>query len=522
MLSHLSISNYVLIEKLDIDFQSGFSVITGETGAGKSIMLGALGLVLGDRADKEALYKDSKKCIIEGHFSVDDLKLQSIFHKYDIDYESICIVRREITAAGKNRAFINDTPVKLPILKDIGSYLIDIHSQNQNQQLNNAQFRLSILDAYASHDDLLKTYKKDFEIYKRAEESLMLLKETLIKQQNEKEYHQFLYDEIEKVNIQKGEQKQLEEELQILNHAEEIKLNLFHTAQEIVDSDENIISKLQNVSTKLNAISSYQDTFKDLEVRLDSVIVELQDIGELSHALEGDIHFDAARLQFVDERLSTLYSLVTKHKFQDAEELLALQLELEQKLFTVSDIEEEIKQKDLWLVEQRLNLISKANKISDNRKKASKKIVKLVLDNLKELGMPKANFEIVFNDLETLSKNGKDRIVFMFKANVGSQMSEISKVASGGELSRIMLSFKYVLALKKAIPTIVFDEIDTGVSGEVSDKLASLMRSLSKHIQVISISHLAQIASKADIHYLVYKENGVNFTRSNIKKLNDH
>ena len=521
MLIHLSISNYVLIEKLDINFQSGFSVVTGETGAGKSIMLGALGLILGDRADKETVIKGSKKCIVEGHFLVDDIPIESLFEEYDIDYDSVCILRREITIAGKSRAFVNDTPVKLPTLKKIGAYLIDIHSQNQNQQLNNSEFRLSLLDAYASHDDLLMAYKKGYIVYKQTVEELKLLKEDFVKKQNEKEYHQFLYDELEKANIQKGEQKELEEELQLLNHAEEIKQHLFFTAQEIVDHDDNMISKLQIILSKIKTISSYQKTVQELENRLDSVSVELQDIGEVAHGLEGQIHFDSSRLEFVNERINTIFRLLNKHGFDDSEQLLDLQQDLEKKLFLVSDTQEEIKLKEGILEKQLSDLLAQASQISDHRKKASTKIVKLVLEHLRVLGMPKADLDISFNELSELSINGKDNIVFMFKANLGSQLSLINKVASGGELSRIMLSFKYVLALKKAIPTIIFDEIDTGVSGEISDKLASLMKSLGKHIQVISISHLAQIASKADYHYLVYKENDTKFTRSNMKQLNE-
>jgi len=521
MLSYLSISNYVLIEKLDIDFQSGFSVITGETGAGKSILLGALGLILGDRADRETVFKGSKKCVIEGHFQVDDLHLEAIFEEYDIDYDSVCILRREVNTAGKSRAFINDTPVKLPVLKDIGAHLIDVHSQNQNQQLNHSQFRLGLLDAYASHDTLMNAYRQNFTAYKQAEQELKLLKEDFLKKQNEKEYHQFLYDEIEKANIQEGEQEELEEELQVLNHVEEIKQHLFVTAQEIVNHEDNMVSRLQSLLDKIRTISSYQKTVQELEDRLDSVAVELQDIGEVAHSLEEQIHFDSSRLEYVNDRINTIFTLVNKHGVEDAEHLLILKQELEAQLFLVLDTEEEIKEKELLLKKQQSDLSTQARQISDHRKKASKKIVKLVVDNLRLLGMPKADLDIAFDELPDLTIHGKDRISLMFKANLGSPMSEISKVASGGELSRIMLSVKYVLALKKAIPTIVFDEIDTGVSGEVSDKLASLMKSLGQRIQVISISHLAQIASKADYHYLVYKENDANFTRSNIKQLTE-
>jgi len=387
--------------------------------------------------------------------------------------------------------------------------------------LNNAQFRLSLLDAYASHDDLLHNYKQNFLSYKQAQEELESLKEAFVRSQNEKEYHQFLFDEIEKANIQKGEQEELEEELQLLNHVEEIKQHLYVTAQEIVDHEDNMVSRLQSILDKIRTISSYQKTVQELEDRLDSVVVELQDIGEVAHSLEEHIHFDSSRLEYVNDRINIIFTLVNKHGVEDAEQLLELKQSLGARLFSVLDSEQEIKEKDLLLKKQLSDLLTQARQISDHRKKASKKIVKLVLENLRLLGMPKADLDISFNNLPHITINGIDKISFMFRANLGSPMSEISKVASGGELSRIMLSVKYVLALKKAIPTIVFDEIDTGVSGEISDKLASLMKSLGQHIQVISISHLAQIASKADYHYLVYKENDAKFTRSNIKQLSE-
>jgi len=521
MLSYLTISNYVFIEKLAIDFQSGFSVVTGETGAGKSILLGALGLILGDRADKDVVIEDSKKCIIEGHFDIENLNLKHLFLLHDIDYDSVCILRREVTSAGKSRAFINDTPVKLPLMKELGMQLIDVHSQNQNQQLNNALFRLNLLDAYANHTSLLQDYSNLFKQYKSDFIHLEKLKNDYTKQLNEREYHQFLFDELENTNIQKGEQDEIEEELQLLNHAEEIKSNLFYSAQELMNTDDNIISKLEVILDKLSKIAPYQDSIKSLEQRIQSAYIELKDIGEGANSLEEQFQFDPSRLEFINDRLDTLYTLTKKHSLANADDLLMFQDLLSQKIHSVINLEEKIENAEKRLIIQREEIEIKAEEISTKRKLASGKIEKLVLNNLRELGMEKAELEIYIEKLDELTSYGKDKVSFLFKANTGGKLAEINKVASGGELSRIMLSFKYVLALKQALPTIVFDEIDTGVSGEIADKLAKLMKSLGESLQVISISHLPQIASKADYHYLVYKENESTFTRSNMRKLNE-
>ncbi len=519
MLKQLSITNYVLIEKLQIDFQAGFSVITGETGSGKSIMLGALGLILGERADKEVVMELEKKCIIEGHFNIEHLNLKAFFDVHDIDYEPICILRREITSAGKSRAFVNDSPVKLPLMKNLGMLLMDVHSQNQNHQLNNAAFRLQIIDAYSDHPDLLLDYSKLFNIYKQLAKRLNLLKEEHLKQINEQEYHQFLFDEIEKANIRSGEQKEIEEELEILNHAEEIKSVLFFSSQDLINSDENIVQKIQVLLDKLGTVSSFQAEIGDVETRLQSIYIELKDIGEDVSALEDQLTFDPKRLEYLNDRLNELFFLTRKHRMENADELLEYQNSLSEKIHSVLSLDEEIKKTEKLLIEHLESLEVIAEKIRKNRKVAASKIEILLIEHLVDLGMPKAEFVIDFKELQELGPNGKDQIIFLFKANSGAKLAEINKVASGGELSRIMLSFKYILALKQALPAIIFDEIDSGVSGEIADKLAVVMKDLGQSIQVISISHLPQIASKADHHYLVYKENESIFTRSMIKKL---
>lgn len=520
MLKHLSISNYVLIENQEIDFQSGFSVLTGETGAGKSIILGALALLMGDRADKEVVMEEGKKCIVEGHFSIQQLALHSFFQAHDLDYEDVSILRREINKAGKSRAFVNDSPVNLTTLKLLGTQLMDIHSQNQNQQLNNTDFRLSIIDAYADHSELLDDYKSQYKHYKDASKSLIQLKSDYEKQLNEQEYHQFLFDEIEKLNLMAGEQNEIEEELKILTHAEDIKTALFNTSTGLVSGDENVIHQLEMIQSQLQKVASFQSHISELENRLRTAIIELKDIGEESSAMEDDFHFDPNRLELLNERLQEIFALVRKHRLNNADELITFKEDLSSKIYSVLNLETEINKQEAFLKQQYIALQKQADHLSKNRKEAIKKIEAFVLENLKELGLSKAELKIELMRLDDLSIDGIDSTKFLFKANSGSKLSEMNKVASGGEMSRLMLSFKYVLARKKALPSIVFDEIDSGVSGEIADKLARLMEKLGQQIQVLAISHLPQIASLAEHHYLVYKENESIFTRSKIKKLN--
>lgn len=520
MLQQLSIKNYVLIENQMIDFQSGFSVITGETGAGKSIILGALGLLLGDRADKEVVMDKEQKCVVEASFGVENLNLKAFFDLHDLDYEPICLVRREVARTGKSRAFVNDTPVNLQILKSLGIQLMDIHSQNQNQQLNQSEFRMSIVDAYANHDQQLQQYQALFFTYKNEIEELEILKESYQKQLNEQEYHQFLFDEIEKADIHKGEQKEMEEELQVLSHAEDIKRSLFQASSQITGDDTNIVEQLEAILAQLQKVSSFQTDIAELDERLRSCIIELKDLGNEASALDDQFQFDPDRMQYLNDKLELYLSLCRKHRLNNADELVEFKDELSSKIFSVQNLDSKIQELESSLAKQLEELKQRALKIRGNRIKAAAKIEDLVKEQLKELGLEKAELKIELKELEELTKNGSDIAQFLFKANAGSRFSDMTKVASGGEMSRLMLSFKYVLALKKSLPSIVFDEIDTGVSGEVADKLAKLMMGLGRELQVISISHLPQIAAQAHHHYLVYKENDSIFTRSKIKKLN--
>jgi len=519
MLSQLSIINYVLIEKLQIDFHSGFTAITGETGAGKSIMLGALGLILGARADKDVVMEREKKCIIEGHFDIQYLQLEPFFEEHDLDYDSVCILRREIMATGKSRAFVNDSPIKLPLLRELGLFLMDVHSQNQNQQLNNASFRLQIVDAYCKHNELLDDYKQLYKAYQKGVKELGLLKKQHLKQSNEQEYHQFLFDELEKADIKLGEQKDLEEELQVLNHSEEIKSSLVFASQWLSVSDENIVQKTQLIIDKLSSVAAFQSEISDFVDRLQSMYIELKDIGEGVSLLEDQLFFDSTRMEFINTRLDELFTLARKHGLNGADELVEYQNTLSEKIHSVFNLDEKINTLEKKLAVQFDKLSKYATQMSETRLQAALNIDGLMVKNLVELGMENADFKIELKDLQDLGPDGKDEVVFLFKANSGSKLAEINKVASGGELSRIMLSVKSILANKQALPAIIFDEIDSGVSGEIADKLASLMNGLGEHMQVISITHLPQIASKANHHYLVYKENDSIFTRSKIKEL---
>lgn len=520
MLTQLSIKNYVLIENQKIDFQKGFSVITGETGAGKSIILGALGLLLGDRADKDVVMEGATKCIVEGHFDITILNTKRFFKENDLDFEEVSIIRREVNKNGKSRAFINDTPVRLQILKQFGLLLMDIHSQNQNEQLNSSDYRLDIIDAYANHDKMLKNYQVLFNEYNMASEHLEILKTELREQKNEQEYHQFLFDELEALKLNNGEQIDLEEELNLLNHAEEIKSALYQVSSFLSSSDENIIENLEKSQFSLEKVAEYLELAKSLSERINSVVIELKDVSDEISTLENDIQFDQERMNEVEERLNNIYSLNRKHGKNNSDELIELKEELSTKIYGISELEDKITNLENTLDRQLTELKKMADELHQNRKNASSKIENLVIELLKELGLNNASLELQINKNDELSASGWDATKFLFAANKGARLSEMKKVASGGEMSRLMLAFKYVMALKKSLPTIVFDEVDSGVSGEIADKLAIVMEKLGQKIQVVSITHLPQVAARANSHYLVYKENESKFARSKIEKLN--
>ena len=519
MLNHLSVQNYALIDKLEVDFSNGLTIITGETGAGKSILLGALGLIAGNRADALSLQDKTKKCIIEVSFNIKGYSLKDFFKEYELDYEAQTSIRREINPEGKSRAFINDTPVTLGQLKELASHLIDIHSQHETLDLNASEFQLSAVDAFANHPDLLDEYTATFKQFKIIEKHLTELIEKESQAKKDLDYFQFQFNELEDVNLKAGEQSTLEKELETLNNAEEIKLNLSKAAFALNGGEMNLLSSLNEIKIILASFAKYKPEINELSSRINSSFIELKDISNELESIEQDIVYDPKRIEELTNRLNEIYRLEQKHQVTTIEELIFIKDELSNKLLDFSSLEMEIEKvkKELSTLEK--TLLTAAKKISGNRKKVIPKIEKEIASLLSSLSMPNAQLKIEHSESELITKNGLDKINFLFSANKGSDFKELNKVASGGELSRLMLSIKSLIAQLTALPTIIFDEIDTGVSGDIADKVGSIMQQMAKSMQVITITHLPQIASKGSSHLFVYKEEKNNKTFSNIKKL---
>ena len=520
MLKHLSVQNYALIDKLEVELTDGLTIITGETGAGKSILLGALGLIAGSRADTQSLQDKTKKCIIEAAFNIKEYKLKDFFKDNELDYEAVSTIRREINPEGKSRAFINDTPVTLNQLKELGERLIDIHSQHQTLSLNGADFQLSVVDAFAKHEDVLTEYKSEFKNYKSLEKQLNELIERESQAKKDLDYFQFQFNELEDTNLKVGEQVEMEQELETLNNAEDIKLNLSKAAFSLAGGEQNLLSSFNEIKAILNSLSKFKPEIAELNTRINSAYIELKDISNELESLEQEIVYDPKRIELLNEKLDSIYRLQQKHQVKTIEELIAIKEELSNKLLDFSSLETEIQKTKAALGQSTKTLTSKSKTLSDNRKKVIPKIEKEIANLLSALSMPNAQLKINQTALEQFGTTGMDKISFLFSANKGSDFKELNKVASGGELSRLMLSIKSLIAQLTALPTIIFDEIDTGVSGDVADKVGSIMNTMSDIMQVITITHLPQIASKGESHLFVYKEDKNNKTYSNIKKLN--
>ncbi len=521
MLSRLLIKNYALIDNLDISFGNDLNVITGETGAGKSIVLGALGLILGQRAEGKYFFNQQKKCIVEGFFNVGQYQLKNFFIDNDLDYENETVLRREIALDGKSRAFINDTPVTLSILKNLGQQLIDVHSQHATLEINNADFQLLVIDVVAEHQDLLIDYKAEFQNYKKNQRKLKTLKEDIDKAKLDQDYYQFLFDELEIAAINEGEQENLEIELNSLSHSEEIKKNLLSANFLIDNSEESALPKLKEALNQIQSLEKYQPNILAFADRLKSAIIEIKDINDELETLEQATSYNESRLDEVNERLSVFYSLQKKHRLNNNEELIAFKNELSDKLNKILFADEDLEKLDKELAKSEKELRQKAEKLSKNRAKVIPQIEKHILETLAEVGMNNSQLKIEQKTALVLDKDGNDEIRFLFNANKGHQLNELNRVASGGELSRLMLSIKSLVAKKTALPTIIFDEIDTGVSGEVANRVGIIMEELAKDMQVITITHLPQMASKGNAHYFVYKATKDNFTYTQIKRLND-
>lgn len=521
MLKSLSISNYALIENLEIDFAAGFSVITGETGAGKSIILGALSLILGRRADPSVLRDKSKKCIIEGVFDNGNLSLQKFFTDNDLDYDNQTIIRREILPSGKSRAFINDTPVNLGLLVYLGNKFVNIHSQHQTLQLSEASFQLNVLDDFINKPDLLTRYKNVYERFNYLSKRLDQLTELNNQAIKDEDYLTYQLEELNNVSLNTEDIDELESRAQYLEHAEEIKLALSN-AESILSNDENAVTDSLSELTKIiRNIQSYLPDMKGLVQRLDSLTIELKDIQAEIESLNRDDNFDTNELQLINEKLSAVYSLIHKHHVKTVTELIVVRNEYEEKLNGISSMGEEMEslKKEILVVEKALN--ENADALHELRINGCDGFSNAVLAILKQLGMKDAGFVTRIEKLSGFGIEGFDKVQFVFNANLGVEPGEISKIASGGELSRLMLAIKSLINKKQMLPTVIFDEIDAGVSGEIAGKVGGIIKKMAEKHQVISITHLPQIASKADHHYKVHKLSANNSTTITINILND-
>ncbi|MCY1719303.1 DNA repair protein RecN [Prolixibacteraceae bacterium Z1-6] len=521
MLSKLSISNYALIHELQVDFHRNLNSVTGETGAGKSIILGALGLILGNRADLSVLKNKDEKCIVEGQFEVNNYSLNTFFEEQDLDYDPSTILRREITPAGKSRAFINDTPVNLKVLRELGLKLIDIHSQHQNLELSNQKFQLNLVDSVAGVESVITDYKKLYTEYKNQQKLVAEIKEKAEKAKTDLDYFQFQFNQLEEAKLAKYEQDELELELEKLTHAEDIK-TAFSEAGQLLDSETiSVIQNIREAQKAMEKIKDFDPDAADLSERLQSTVLELKDIVDEAEILAERIEFNPTRIEEVNDRLNLLFGLQQKHNVGSVAELIELRNDFDEKINRAVGYENEIKELEDQLIKRKTELETKAKQLSKLRKSAFPVIEKSVVEDLKQMGMTKSRIQIVHTALEDFHADGKDSVSLLFSANPDSSPDEISKIASGGEMSRLMLAIKNLLRSSKALPTVIFDEIDSGVSGEIAVKMGNIIKAFSTSTQIINITHLPQIAAKGDVHLQVYKmeNNGKTFT--SIKQLNE-
>nr|WP_068888551.1 DNA repair protein RecN [Pedobacter panaciterrae] len=520
MLQKLSIRNYALIDSVDLELNKGLNIITGETGAGKSIMLGALSLILGQRAETRYFFNQAKKCIIEGQFLLNDTSLQSFFEENDIEFYKESILRREISTDGKSRAFINDTPVTLAVMKQVGEKLIDIHSQHATLEVNDPGFQLLVVDTLANHQPLLAKYRDQYKVYKKTLQQLSILQEAAAEARSRQDYEQFLFNELESAALKPSEQEQLETELQMLNNAENIKRNLLNSHNILSEQETAVLPLLKEVINQLQSIEKFNPDYTVLNERLRSTLIEIKDIAQETVAFEEGIIFNPVRIEEINSRLDIIYNLQQKHRVNSIEELLAIQEQLSKNLNELLSGGEEIERltKEISLMKEDLD--QKAVELSANRSKSISSTEDQVAQVLNQVGMPNAKIKIEQDILPELNKDGKDSIALLFSANSGQAPAPVGKVASGGELSRLMLAIKSIMARHTALPTLIFDEIDTGISGETAVRVGNVIGDLEKNMQVICITHLPQIAAKGDAHYFVYKNEETERTTTGIKKLN--
>lgn len=522
MLKQLYIKNFTLIDELNISLYPGFSVITGETGAGKSIILGAIGLLLGNRADSKAIKAGRDRCVIEAHFDLSRYGMQKFFDDHDIDYDADdTIIRRELTAAGKSRAFINDTPVPLTCMRELGEQLVDIHSQHQNLLLQKEDFQLNVVDIIAQDADQLKVYQKEYHAYRKAKELLEELKAEIAKNRENEEFMRFQHKELEDANLQEGEMEQLEQEAETLSHSEDIKTALFEADNALSGENDSILDKLKNATHQLENICDVYPSIADVAGRMQSSYIELKDIAQEISSSVDHVEFDPNRLDAINTRLDKLYTLQQKFHVETVTELIATRDHIAEQLAHIDNGDEDIEEKEKEVA----TLLAKAEKqaalLTSIRQKSAKAIEKEMKGRLIPLGIPNVRFEIAFAE-KPLSGNGADKVSFLFSANKSTQLQPVSQVASGGEIARVMLSLKAMISGAVKLPTIIFDEIDTGVSGKIAEKMADIMEEMGlQNRQVLSITHLPQIAAKGSHHYKVLKEETENGTISHMKELNN-
>ncbi len=519
MLSRLLINNYALIDSLSISFDDGFNVITGETGSGKSILLGALGFVIGDRSDSNVIIDDSRKCVVEAEFIFDDDRFKPFFDNYDLDYSAECVLRRELSPSKKSRAFINDTPVTVQQLKELGGQLIDIHSQHDSLLLTNPDFQLNLLDNAANNSSYLSEYSSLYRSFINTSNELKHLEELRRNSLAEADFLSFQLDELNKANLQDDEYEELTQRIELLENSEDVKNLLLQSDAILQESNDSLINQLIELKSAFDRLKRYLPVASSYLDRIESVKIELKDIARDIDGLQDDTQFDPDTLQLLRDRFDLIQRLMFKHHVNDYSELLTIRDELSTKVNSFTTIDDTIAVKSLELEQAKSHLTALAKVISERRLSAKVDFENDVTVILRQLAMPHAVFVVECVETDSLCATGKDKVRFLFSANKGVRPEEMSRVASGGELSRLMLAIKSVAAKSKYLPTLVFDEIDTGVSGEVASKLGDIMRTMGKTLQLFSITHLPQIASKADNHFFVYKDNSNAKTHSCIKQL---
>lgn len=521
MLKSLHISNYALISELNIDFEDGFSVITGETGAGKSIILGALSLILGQRADSKSIKVDADKCIIEAQFDISSYKhIDSFFEENELDNEGgLCIIRRELTNSGKSRAFINDTPVSLVQIKDLSNRLIDIHSQHENLLLSNPAYQLEVVDTIAQNSVQFSNYQKSYSRWRHLQQELKQLQKTADEQSSDIDYIQFQFKTLSDANLVENEQEELEQEQETLSHSEEIKAELVKALQLLME-EQMSVALIKEATFALSRVKNYIPSGENWHERLQSAFIELKDISSEIASFEERVEFNPTRLEWVETRLSELFSLQKKYKVSTVAELIELRDGFDKQLQRIDSFDEELEKikAELQAAEQQLEVDAK--KLTESRIQAVKPIEDYLVEQLTKLGMPNIQFQVSISTFGDFTENGKDEIQFLFSANKNRSVQPVNQIASGGEVSRLMLSIKSLVAHKADLPTIIFDEIDTGVSGEIAHRMGEIMQTMSSDMQVITITHLPQIAAKGVQHYKVYKDDTADITQTYIQRLN--